>query len=288
MIDPEVKKKIKEIQIKTKRLLNSTLVGDSRTAQKGFGLEFDQLREYAQGDDIRFIDWKATARAQKFLVRQYFEERNRKIMLMLDCSGSTFFSSGEQRKYDLMAEVACVLALVADYGNDYVGLVLFSDEVNKVIPPRKGGKHVRAIMETALSVKSNNRKTSLKVACDWAAQARKRNMLTFMISDFIDDNFERSLRIVARNNELIAIRCLDPVETSMPAVGYLPLHGIESGGRLSVDIANLRGSVNTLLLARIDEQNKLFKKNRVDCLDLTCGQPFLINSINFFRRRMMY
>ena len=286
MISPEIKKKIKEIQIKTKRLLNSTLVGDSRTAQKGFGLEFDQLREYSQGDDIRFIDWKATARAQKFLVRQYFEERNRKIMLMLDCSGSTFFSSGEQRKYDLMAEVACILALVADYGNDYVGLVLFSDEINKVIPPRKGSKHVRAIMEAVLTVKPNDRTTNLTTACDWAARAK--NMITFMISDFIDDDFERSLKIAARKNELIVLRCLDPVETTMPAVGLLPVVGLEGASRLSLDIANVRSSVNRLLHHRIDEQNKLFKKNRIDLLDLTCGHPFMIDIINFFRRRMMY
>ena len=287
MISPEVLKKIRLIEIRTKRFLNSTLVGDSRTAQKGFGLEFDQLREYSAGDDIRFIDWKATARSQKFLVRQYFEERNRKIMLMVDVSGSSFYGSGTQRKYDQMAQIASILALVSDFAKDAVGLVLFAGEIREIIPPATGRKHVRFIMEKLFSCQPNEQSTGLAKACEWAARTGSRSMLTIMISDFIAQEYEKPLRTAARKNETIAIRCLDPLERAMPSVELLNLQALESDASCTLS-ATGRAMVNALLHKRLREQEHIFKKAGVDLLDITCGQPVMKEIVNFFKRRMMY
>ncbi|MEX0672004.1 MAG: DUF58 domain-containing protein [Candidatus Babeliales bacterium] len=288
MISPEVRKKIKEIQIKTKRLINSSLIGDSRTAQKGFGFEFDQLREYTQGDDIRLIDWKATARSQNFLVRQYFEERNRTIMILLDCSGSTLFSSGIQRKWDVMAQVASMIALICEYSKDRVGLVLFSDKINMVVPPAKGAYHVRRIMEKIFSYQPDDSATNLKSAFDWIAKKRQRSMVSIVLSDFIDHGYEKSLAIAAKKSEMVAIRCLDPLEKEMPAVGLLPTIGFESGAFLSLNIAGSKGSLNALLHERLLAQNNLFKQRSLDYFDITAGQPWMRESINFFKRRIRY
>src|SRR5665647_3240289 len=146
MISSEILKKIKQIEIYTQRLLTGSLVGDSRSAIKGQGLEFDQLREYQMGDDVRFIDWSSSARMDKLLVKQYIEERNRTVLLAVDVSASTFFSSDQELKNESMAQIASVLALVADYGKDHVGLILFSDEIEEFVPPSAGRMHVRLIM----------------------------------------------------------------------------------------------------------------------------------------------
>jgi uncharacterized protein (DUF58 family) len=285
MISPDILKRIKEIQIKTRRILNNAMVGDVRAAQKGFGLEFDQLREYVQGDDIRFIDWKATARAQKFLVRQYFEERNRTIMLLVDCSGPTFFGSTNQRKYDLIAEIACVLTLVAEYGNDAVGLVLFSDEIKKVIPPGKGNIHSRMIMQEVLSMHETNAAANMDEVYKWLARSKKS--LCFIISDFIADHPMQSIKRASYTHELIAVRCLDPIEIKFPSVGLLETVGMENNVVISLDVTK-NTDINKLLHDRIEYQNKLFKQHQIDYLDLVCGQPAINNIVNFFRKRMMY
>ncbi len=288
MISAEVRKKIREIEIRVKRLLNSSLVGDSRTAQKGMGMEFDQLRQYQIGDDIRFIDWKATARTQKFLVRQYFQERNRKIMLMVDVSASTAFGSGNQRVYDRIAEVATVLSLVAQYGNDQIGLVLFSDEIKKVIPMAKGSKQIHAIMEALFSFEPDDKTVSYKVAFDWLARFRSGGMLTFLISDFIGDDLQSSMKTIGRKHEMVAIRCLDPLEYEMPPVGLLFTKAQQEKSTLFFDVSSRSGSINKLLAQRIEEQTLLIKKRGIDIIDIVCGKPYMLDIINFFRRRMMY
>ena len=289
MIAPEILKKIKEIEIYTQRLLTGSLVGDSRSAIKGQGMEFDQIREYQMGDDVRFIDWKASARMNKLLVKQYIEERNRTILLAVDISASTFFSSDQDLKKHSMAEIASVLALVADYGKDNVGLILFSDEIEEVVPPSVGRKHVRALMQKLFTPRHNKKATDINVALRYAANLKRRDTILFVLSDFISASFEKSLRHVATRYDVVAIRCLDANEKSFPQVGFLTIADPETG---QVGMIRAQGSgihdINTFLTARRLEQDTVFGHCGVDCVEVTNNKHFMGDLIKFFRRRMRY
>lgn len=289
MISPEILKKIKQIEIYTQRLLTGSLVGDSRSAIKGSGLEFDQIREYQMGDDVRFIDWRASARMDKLLVKQYIEERNRTVLLAVDVSASTFFSSDEDLKNLSMAQIASVLALVADYGKDHVGLIKFSDEVEDVIPPATGRKHVRSIMQSLFNHTSYKNATDINQALSYAVNLKRRDTVLFVLSDFISPNFSKSLRLVATKYDVIAIRCLDINEKKFPAVGLLTIQDSESNNSAIIR-AKSKGlrDVNTFLESRRLEQDKLFTSCGVDCVDVTNNKHFMGDLIKFFRRRMRY
>ena len=167
MISPEILKKIKEIELRTRRVMNGTLVGGHVTKQKGSGFEFDQIRAYSYGDDIRFMDWNSSARSGKLLVRQYLDEKNRTIMLCLDVSASTFFASTQDRASDIMQQVTAVLAFACEAGQDNVGLILFSDVIEKFIPPSRGHKHTMYLMETIFSFQPQHKKTDMNVLCHY-------------------------------------------------------------------------------------------------------------------------
>src|SRR5258707_662959 len=187
LISPEIVSKIKQLEIFTRRLLNGSLVGDSRSAIKGTGFEFDQIREYNFGDDIRFIDWKASARNNKLLVKQYIEERSRTIFLAVDISHSSIFGSGLHNKHSRIVELASVLALVAQHGKDHVGLLMFSDTIASYIPPGNSLHHVHRIMETMLSFKPKQSKTDISKALQHLLSIKKSDAIVFLISDFIDE-----------------------------------------------------------------------------------------------------
>src|SRR3990172_8575591 len=173
-ISPEVRKKIKEIEIHTRRLLRGSMVGDSRSEMKGTGFEFDQIREYSMGDDIRFIDWNASARNNTMLVKQYIEERSRAIFLAVDISASMFLGSGPESKHDIIAQVASVLALVSEAGKDRVGLILFSDEIELYIPPSQGKYHIATIMQELFTHVPRSKKTDISVVLKKLAALKKR------------------------------------------------------------------------------------------------------------------
>src|SRR5579859_3736101 len=221
MISQEVSKKIRLLEIHARRMINGMQVGDYNTAQKGSGFEFDQIREYQEGDDVRFIDWNSSVRMNKLLVRQYLEERNRTVFLLVDCSGSTVFSSHESLKSDLIAQIAGVLALVADYGKDNIGLFVCSDQVETYIPAARGREHVQTIMKTVFEASGATKKTSLKAGLKFLMEHHQKNALVFIISDFIDEDFETTLGSVASRYECIAIRCLDTLETQAPIASYI-------------------------------------------------------------------
>jgi len=283
---PDIARVIKQIEITTRRLLSGSLVGDSRSALKGSGLEFDQIREYQQGDDVRFVDWRATARAGKLLVKQYIEERNRTVLVAVDCSASLTFASGEMSKQELMAQVASVLALTADYGKDQVGLLLFTDEVECFIPPARGRYHVRAIMEALFSHKSLSKKTRLAAAVEKISQLKRSDMIVFLLSDFIDDQCDKELAILAHRYDVVAMRCKDAREGFMPACGLLSLCDCETGQDVFVDTRDAK--FNTLLRERDEAVSRLLRKLRIDSLDLAPQDDFWQDLITFFRRRMRY
>ena len=292
MLSKEIIKKIKNLEIYTRRLLSGMHVGDYSTAQKGSGFEFDQLTEYQQGDDVRFIDWKGSARASKLLVRKYLEERNRTIFLFVDVSSSSFYSSEPLLRYEVMAQIAGVIALVGDYGKDHVGLVLFSDQVEKVVSPGRGRKHMHSIMETLFSwteTSDQTKKTDLNIPFSYLSYSKQKGILAFVISDFIGDDFEKSLRVAQKKYEIVAIRCLDRNEQEFPAVGFLTIQDIESGKKIEIDTnKKTRMLIKERLHERIKQQDKLFGKYAIDILDIKDNKYFIANVIRFFRRRMMY
>lgn len=179
MLSPEIITKIRQIEIHTRRLLSGMMVGDFNSAKKGSGFEFDQIRDYHMGDDVRFIDWKSTARSNKLLVKQYIEERNRTVVIVVDVSSSSLFSSVGAMKYDVMSHVAAVLALVADYGKDHASLVLFSDDVELVIPPRSGRKHIHTIMKHLFSLRVEHKKTNLGAVLKYLAGLPSKDAVVF-------------------------------------------------------------------------------------------------------------
>ncbi len=283
-------KKIRQLEITTRRLLNGSLMGDSRSALKGVGFEFDQIRDYQVGDDIRFIDWRSSARADKFLVKQYREERNRTIFLAVDVSASNLFSSCPTSRADMMAQLASVVALVGEYGKDAVSLLLFSDRVELFIPPARGSLHTRALMMALFNHKPQSKKTSLAVPLDHLMKLANKEGLLFLISDFIDQKpFERSLRCAVQKYDVIAVRCLDTNERQFPAVGFVTVEDNETGALAMLD---MRGAAarrnNGFLESRCAEQLKMFKKCGVDSIDIAMNRPFIGDMIQFFCRRMMY
>jgi uncharacterized protein (DUF58 family) len=287
MLSPEIVKKIKQIEIHTKRLLSGLQVGDFSSARKGSGFEFDQIRDYQMGDDVRYIDWRSTARTGKLLMKQYIEERDRTVIIVVDVSSSSLFSSAGASKFDVMAQVAAVLALVADYGKDHASLVLFSDDIDVVIPPNRGKKHIHTLMRQVFSHNIERKKTDLSVVLKYLAGLRSKDALVFFISDFIDSGYERFLQVVAKKYDFIALRCLDANEVTFPDVGFLTMQDIETGRECVVDTRN-RAGVAAFLQRRTQEQAMLFKKHGIDYLDIAPQRPFIGDVIQFFRRRMMY
>lgn len=289
MLSQDILNKIKHIEISTRRLLSGSMVGDSRSAVKGSGLEFDQIRDYNLGDDVRFIDWKATARSNKMLVKQYIEERDRTVFLAVDTSASSRFSSNEQLRSDLMAQIASVLALVADYGKDQVGLVLFSDKVEATIPIKRGRSHARAIMEKLFTYKASKTKTDINCALSAIAEHKRKDMMAFLISDFIAEGFEKNLGIVSTMHDVVAIRCLDSNEQLLPNVGFLTIEDSETGEKSIIDArASTLHGINNYLKERREHQDGIFARCAVDCINVSCGKPFIGDLIRFFRRRMRY
>lgn len=282
-LSKEVLQRIKNIEIHTRRLLSGTQLGDYSSARKGSGLEFDQLREYQPGDDIRFIDWNSSARHNNVMVREYIEERNRTIMLVVDGSGSQFYGSSNQLKQDLVAQVSSVLAIIADSCKDSVGLILFEDEVKTVLPAKRGRRHVHALMEKVFT-HQGVQKTSIKKALERLIVMNQKDMVVFLLSDFIDTGYEKLLKIVCKKYETIAIRCLDKCEVNFPSVGYVQMVDSETGEQGLIHASNLPG----ILHARLKETDDLLKKCGAELLTLETKQPFVGQLVRFFRQRMLY
>lgn len=291
MISKEVAKKIREIEIITKRLLNGSRSGDRQSAVKGLGFEFDQIRDYQIGDDVRTIDWKSSARMDMLLVKQYMQERNRVVILAVDVSLSTHFSSGEVLKSEIIAEIASVLALVADYGHDAVSLVLFSDEIELFIPLNKGIQHVRLIMETVFTYQTKKKRTNVEVVFNRLLALVQRDGIVLLISDFIDESMmiSKKLSVVARKYDVIAVRCLDRNERDVPAIGFLTVTDSETEFESVLDMrVRSREKLSIFLQNRLDEQAFMLKKNGIELIDIAIEKPFIGELIRFFRRRMSY
>lgn len=285
-LSAEIKRKIRHITLYTKRQMRGMLVGDARSAQKGVGFSFDQIRDYAIGDDVRCIDWAATSRMSTLLVKQYCEERSRTILIALDVSASTLFGSGETIKRDRAAQIAAVLSLVAATGNDLVGLLLFTDEVERYIPPRRGTAHIMALMNEMFSYKGVHKKTDYNALCKRLCQIQKPGWVTCIVSDFIGDiPPSNTLKSLSKRGDIIAIRCLDQRERTIDNVGFLPMQDLETGECILIDA---RKTVYLHSVDDADQQALVLKKGGIDLLDIPDTGCFVGSLITFFSRRMRY
>lgn len=287
MLTPDIQKKISLLQLHVKKLLKSIFAGDYRSHQKGYGIEFEQLRDYQLGDDIRFIDWKSSARANKMLVKEYLHEHNKTILIAVDISASCFYSSSAVLKREFMAQIASVLALAADFSKARVGMVLFSDEVELYLPPGSGAAHVSALLAQLWSTEPKNKKTHIARTLKFLAQISKKDTMLFVISDFLDmHEFQKELAIVAQRYDLIAMRCMDPMEQQIIPGFFLHAQDCETGQEILLDCRK-NSSLVHFLKKRLDDQNKIFRKYAIDCLDLRNNKSMFIDSILlFFAKRL--
>ena len=287
MLPKEILKKVREIEIRTNRLVNEVFAGEYESVFKGRGIEFAEVREYAPGDDVRTIDWNVTARFGKPFVKQFIEERELTVMLLVDLSGSEDFGSSTRVKREIVAEVAALLAFSAIVNNDKVGYIAFSDQVEKFIPPKKGRRHVLRVIREILYSRAAQRGTSLKRALEYLGQVLTKRSVVFLISDFWDQGYEQILRIAQKRHDVIAIRVLDPREREIPDVGFIELSDPETGEQTLIDTSDrqYRQQLAKRVQTMIEEREHLFQSIRMDTIQLQTDKPYLEPLIHFFERR---
>jgi uncharacterized protein (DUF58 family) len=283
----ELLKKVRRIQVRADKLVNDVIVGEYRSVFKGRGMEFDEVREYVPGDDIRSIDWNVTARTGSAHVKRYVEEREMTAVLLVDVSLSGRFGSSELLKIDLATEISAVLAFSAIKNNDKIGLLIFTDHVEKFIPAKKGKRHVLRVIRELLSFEPQAGGTDVAGALEFLNKVLKRKALVFLVSDFIDTEFERDLAMTRTRHDLIPVRISDPRETSLPDVGLIELEDAETGERVVVDTRRSRVRDMFSEAGRQEQQTLtgLLRSMGTDSLDVSTDRPYMKDVLAYFRRR---
>jgi uncharacterized protein (DUF58 family) len=295
LLTREILKKVRRIEVRTNRLVNDSLAGSYQSVFKGRGMNFDEVREYVPGDDIRTIDWNVTARTGIPHIKKFTEEREMTIMLMIDISGSGDFGSVNSSKREMMAELGSVLAFSAVRNNDKVGLILFTDAVELYVPPKKGRGHILRIIREILFFEARGRKTDLKVPLDFTSQVIKRKCVAFLISDFcLPNSFDEDLKelqpklqISNRRHDLIAMIVSDPREFELPDVGWITLEDAESGEQVDLNTSDptIRQQYQAMAEARQKTVQKTLRSAGIDRLDLFTDTSYLPALLSFFRAR---
>ncbi len=280
-------KKIRRIEIRTSHLVNDAVAGRYHSAFRGRGMEFEEVRPYQVGDDVRTIDWNVSARTGEPHVKVFREERELTVLLVVDVSGSQDFGSNQQLKRELVAEVGATLAFSAIKNNDKVGLLCFSDAIEKFVPPRKGTGHVLRVIRELLAFRPVRRGTDIAAAMDHLNRIMRRRAVVFVISDFQDEGWERSMRIARRRHDVILVRTGDRRERSMPAAGLLEVIDAETGRRCVADTSSRHWRAQYQRLAEAAEQRLRQRLNKIklDCVNVTTGEPFVEPLVRFFRKR---
>jgi uncharacterized protein (DUF58 family) len=310
-VPKEILKRVQQIQIRTSHLVNDALAGEYVSVFKGQGIEFQEVREYQPGDEIRTIDWNVTARTGKPFVKRFAEERELTVMLLVDASSSGQFGTSGRTKNDLAAEICAVLAFSAIKNNDKVGLIVFTDQIEKFVPPKKGKRHVLRVIRELLAFQPERGHTDIKLAIEYLSQVTTRRCVAFLVSDFISAGYEKALRIASRRHDIIAITMTDPREVALPErespplflrilgpVGsliwwllrpptILELEDAETGETLLVDAAdqNTNRGFGLLSERQIQEREELFRSMGVDYMDIRTDRPYLEAILRFFRMR---
>jgi len=290
----EILKKVRQVEIRTHRLVNESLAGQYHSVFKGRGMDFDEVREYVPGDEVRAIDWNVTARAGHAFVKKFTEERELTILLVVDLSASGNFGSGPRSKRQMAAELASVLAFSATRNSDKVGLVLFTDQIEQYIPPKKGRQHVLRVIREILFFEPHSRGTDIVRALDFANQVTSRRAIMFLLSDFELPNqdqsltdLRRGLRLASRRHDLVALHVHDLRESELPDVGQLSVEDAETGELIELDTTDesVRRRFAELAKQRMDNLRRALAGEGVDALNLDTSEPYEPALRSFFKNR---
>ena len=287
MIPREILKQVRRIEISTRGLVNEVFSGEYHSVFKGRGMNFSEVREYHYGDDIRNIDWNITARAGSPFVKIYEEERELTVMLIVDVSASGDFGTRGRLKAELGVEICALLAFSAIKNNDKVGLLIFSDHVEKFVPPRKGRRHVLRVLRELLYHEPEGRGTDISAALEYLAHIQRKRAVVFLVSDFRDEGFQRALSVAGRRHDLIAVRLGDAREEELPSMGLLELEDPETGERAIVNTSNqaFRAAFQKENERRASALDRALKRSKVDAIQVRTGEPYVKPLMRFFRER---
>ena len=280
-------KKVRKIEIKTKGLSNQVFTGSYHSAFKGRGMSFSEVRNYTYGDDVRTIDWNVTARFDAPFVKVFEEERELTVMLLVDISKSSYFGTQQQFKNEYIAEIAAVLAFSAIQNNDKVGVIFFSNKVEKYIPPKKGKKHVLLIIRELVNIKASENGTDLAQALEYFNKIVKRRSIVFVMSDFISEPYTDALRIVKKRHDVIGLHIYDKREKELPDIGLVQMQDLESNQKIWVDTSSreLRRDYQEHFLHHLDINEKTFHKVKADFLSLSTEQNYASALMQLFKTR---
>jgi uncharacterized protein (DUF58 family) len=287
MIPREILKQVRRIEISTRGLVNEVFSGEYHSVFKGRGMNFAEVREYQYGDDVRSIDWNVTARAGAPFVKIFEEERELTVMLLVDVSASGDFGTRERLKAEVAVEICALLAFSAIKNNDKVGLIIFSDHVEKLVPPRKGRRHVLRVLRELLYHEPEGRGTDIGAALEYLANIQRKRAVVFLVSDFRDEGFQKPLSVAGRRHDLVAVRLRDPREERLPALGLLELEDPETGERIVVNTSSaaFRAAFERERERRVAALDRALKRSKVDTIDVRTGEPYVKPLMRFFRER---
>ena len=284
----EIIKKVRKIEIKTRGLSSNIFAGQYHSAFKGRGMAFSEVREYQYGDDVRDIDWNVTARFHRPYVKVFEEEREMTVMLLIDVSGSLDFGTQKQMKRDMVTEIAATLAFSAIQNNDKIGVIFFSDKIEKYIPPKKGRKHILYIIREMLDFEPESKRTDVKQAIEFLSSVQKRRTTAFILSDFyVREDFLQSLQIANRKHDLVAIQVYDQRARELPDVGLMKVVDAETGYEQYVDTSSkkLRQAYNKYWMTRQAQLQDTFNKSNVDSVSIATNEDFVKSLLLLFKKR---
>ncbi len=287
MIPQEIIKKIRKIQIYTSRAVDSSFAGQYESVFKGKGMQFDEVREYIPGDDIRNIDWNVTARTGKPHIKRFVEEREMTVIFAVDLSASGNFGTVEKTKSELAAEFCAVLAFAALKNNDKVGLLIFTDTIEHYIPPKKGSKHILRLIRELLCFKSKGKETDISQALEYIGKVTKKKATVFLLSDFFDDGFKRQLNLLNKKHDVIAVNVSDPTEEHFPKVGLIEMEDAESGEKILID-ANSKKIRNKFFNDQKRKREILkdtLRSAKVDQINIKTSEEYISKVAAFFKMR---
>jgi uncharacterized protein (DUF58 family) len=287
MIPQEILRKVRQIEVTTRNLVNTIFSGEYHSVFKGKGMEFSEVREYHFGDDIRQIDWNVTARMRAPFVKVFTEEREQVLMLVVDASASGEFGSGERMKGEVAVEIAALLAFSAIKNNDRVGLIIFTDRVEKFVPPKKGRGHVLRVLRELLYFKPAGRGTNVKAALEYLNRVIRRRSVVLLVSDFLDQGFDKALRITNRRHDVIALTIHDARERAIPSVGIVTVEDSETGELLEVDTGSktFQEEYDRITRGRLKALTKMLDGLEVDHVDIDTSKGYVKPLVGFFRKR---
>ncbi|WP_077197084.1 DUF58 domain-containing protein [Prevotella ihumii] len=284
----DILKKVRKIEIKTRSLSQNIFAGQYHSAFKGRGMAFSEVREYQYGDDVRDIEWNVTARFHHPFVKVFEEERELTVMLLIDVSGSLDFGTTKQMKRDLATEIAATLAFSAIQNNDKIGVIFFSDHIEKYIPPKKGRKHILYIISEMLNFKAESKRTDMKVPIEFLTRVVKRRCTSFILSDFyVRSDFQNELTIANRKHDVIAVQVYDPRAKELPDVGLINVEDAETGHEMLIDTSSkkLRMAHKAYWIEQQDRLHNIFSRSNVDCISVATNEDYVKKLMALFAQR---